>query len=101
MQPDKNPGDPTAEEKFKEIGEAYEVLMEANKRAAYDQFGHAAFSPGASAGRGGGGFVGGFLDPFDIFGEMFGGMGGEGAGSIFDQLFGTGVARRGRRGREP
>jgi len=97
--PDKNPGDPTAEEKFKEIGEAYEVLMDSNKRAAYDQFGHAAFSPGSSAGRGGFG-GGGFHDPFDIFREVFGGMGGEGAGSIFDQLFGVGASPRDRSGRQ-
>ena len=80
--PDKNPGDKTAEEKFKELGEAYEALCDSQKRAAYDQYGHAAFD---SRARGAGGFRGGgFHDPFEIFREVFGG----GAGSIFDELFG-------------
>src|SRR5438874_1892703 len=65
--PDKNPDDPHAEEKFKELGEAYDVLIDVDKRAAYDRFGHAAFSQGAA------GFGGGFHDPFDIFREVFGG----------------------------
>jgi molecular chaperone DnaJ len=77
--PDKNPDDPHAEEKFKELGEAYDVLMDPEKRAAYDRFGHAAFAPG------GVGF-GGFHDPFDIFREVFGG-GGFGGG-IFETFFG-------------
>src|SRR3954468_3605934 len=75
--PDKNPDDPHAEEKFKELGEAYDVLMDDEKRAAYDRFGHAAFA------QGGGGFRGGFHDPFDIFREVFGGGGG-----IFETFFG-------------
>src|SRR5438876_8100429 len=79
--PDKNPGDKTAEEKFKEIGEAYEALSDPQTRAAYDQYGHAAFDPRLRGGRGGGGFH----DPFEIFREAFG---GGGSGSIFDELFG-------------
>lgn len=90
--PDKNPGDPTAEEKFKELGEAYDVLMDANKRAAYDQYGHAAFAQGnAGAARGGG-----FHDPFDIFREVF----GQGGGGIFEQFFGGGVGQADREGRQ-
>src|SRR5471030_1651628 len=63
--PDKNPGDHTAEEKFKELGHAYEILSDPQKRAAYDQYGHDAFDPRARARGGGGGFSGGggFHDP--------------------------------------
>lgn len=75
--PDKNPDDHTAEEKFKEAAEAYSVLSDAQKRAAYDRFGHA----GVGAGAGGGGFNPGFTnieDIFDLFGfgDMFGGQRG-------------------------
>src|SRR6184192_728124 len=84
VHPDKNPDDPHAEEKFKELGEAYDVLMDPNKRAAYDRFGHAAFA------QGGAGFGGGFHDPFDIFREVFG-QGGFGGG-IFETFFGGGNA---------
>ncbi len=78
--PDKNPGDKQAEEKFKEAAEAYDVLSNPDKRARYDQFGHAGMS-GAAGGAGGfGGGFGGFSmeDIFSQFGDIFGGHFGGG-----------------------
>ncbi|MBN1403363.1 MAG: molecular chaperone DnaJ [Opitutales bacterium] len=90
--PDRNK-EPDAEEKFKEISESYDVLKDADKRAAYDRYGHAAFQGGAGPrgpqGGGFGGGAGGFHDPFDLFREVFGGGGG-GGGGIFEEFFGGG-----------
>lgn len=82
--PDKNPGDKEAEDKFKELGEAYEALSDPDKRAAYDRYGHQAFT-----GPGGGG-GGGFHDPMDIFSQIFGGSFGGG----FEDIFGGGGGRK-------
>ena len=82
--PDKNPGDKAAEENFKELSHAYEILSDPQKRAAYDQYGHDAFDPRARARGGFGG--GGFHDPFEIFREVF----GAGGAGIFESMFGGG-----------
>jgi len=80
--PDKNPGDKTAEEKFKEAAEAYEVLSDADKKARYDRFGHAGM--GGAASGGGGGAYGGGMNMDDIFDQF---------GDIFGEAFGFGGAR--------
>ena len=90
--PDRNPGDKAAEEKFKEAASAYEVLSDADKKAKYDRFGHAAFGPGTS---GGGGFSGGGMDMNDIF-SQFGDVFGE---DMFGGFFGGGGGGRSRSSR--
>ena len=76
--PDRNPGDKAAEESFKEVNAAYEILADDQKKAAYDQYGHAGVDPNA---RGGSQAGTGFGDVFgDMFGDIFGGAGGGGGG---------------------
>lgn len=80
--PDQNPGDKEAEEKFKQISDAYDILKDPQKRAAFDQYGSAAFEGGAGPGGMGAGFSGGFGSAFsDIFEDMFGDFMGGGAGA--------------------
>jgi molecular chaperone DnaJ len=86
--PDRNPGDKAAEDKFKEAAEAYEVLSNADKKAAYDRYGHSAVDGNSGfGGRGGGGFNN-MEDIFSTFGDIFGEMGGSGSGSPFESFFG-------------
>jgi molecular chaperone DnaJ len=84
--PDRNPGDASAEEKFKEAAEAYEILSDADKKAKYDRYGHAAFGPGT----GGGAHPGGMdmNDIFSQFGDIFG-------DDVFGSFFGGGGRSRG------
>lgn len=106
LHPDKNPGDKKAEAKFKEINHAYDVLKDADKRAAYDRYGHAAFEGGMGGGGGRGGnpfgaggfdfnFGGGAGGFSDIFEEMFGDMMGGGARGGTGSYGGRGGATRG------
>ncbi len=88
--PDKNPGDKSAEEKFKEATEAFQILTDPQKRQKYDQFGHQAFGPQGPQVD--------YSNLEDIFSEIFGGRGAGGTDSIFDIFFGQG-ARRGAGGR--
>ena len=89
--PDRNPDDKSAEEKFKEAAEAYEILSDSDKRAKYDRFGHEGM-------RGGQDFHGfnNAQDIFSHFSDIFGGGSFGGGSSIFDDIFGGGSHQRGR-----
>ena len=98
--PDRNQGDKAAEEKFKEAAEAYEILSDAQKKAKYDQFGHAGMDP---SNFGGHSYQGNMEDIFRNFGDIFGGGGGGGGFDPFETFFGGGGSRsqqrtRGKRG---
>ena len=92
--PDKNPGDKGAEEKFKEAAEAYEVLSDENKKARYDQFGHAGMGGAAGGGYGGMNMEDIFSQFGDIFGSGFGGFGGFGGGGRPQQVKGSNLRVR-------
>ena len=94
--PDKNPDDHTAEDKFKEAAEAYEILSNPEKKQRYDHYGHAGVGGASGGGYGGGGMN--MEDIFSQFGDIFGGGGGGGGGSPFDSFFG-GQQRGGSSGR--
>ena len=93
--PDKNSGDKAAEEKFKELSEAYAVLSDAQQRATYDQFGHAGVDPSAGVGGAGARGFGGEQEGFGGFADAFGDIFGE----VFGDIFGGGGGRGQRRGR--
>lgn len=98
--PDKNPGDKEAEAKFKEAAEAYDVLSNDDKRARYDQFGHAAFENGGAGGFNAGGFN--MEDIFSMFGDIFGGHAGGGGGfGGFESFFGGGFGGGSSSARRP
>ncbi|MBI1884505.1 MAG: molecular chaperone DnaJ [Chlamydiae bacterium] len=89
--PDRNPGDKAAEEKFKEISEAYEILSDSEKRAQYDRFGHAGVGAGRASGGGGGGFG---IDLEEALRTFMGEFGRGGGGGIFDDFFSFGSRRQ-------